>query len=541
MFAKPNAAAKKQTESRPKHIVSSDKAGDTVDASMQIQSNLPDNHSINDRSSTVSGQTSSVNGSVPGKSHEILVSHGKQNAGNVFVKPQSEIQDAITNDSSILTGFTSPASSSNQSSRHRSGSSSSGSCSSICGSRSKSKSRERSRSQSLLRSQRSSRSRSQSLSMSRSSSTSRSHSKLSSCRSNLSLQSRSPSKEKPKNQIGVRNNSRSKKPRSSESVSSESSQSDHGKANGNSYYGAKKTLSNNACNQKVMSKVNKTHTNGKATASRRPSSVHSSRSRSVRSISSGSEKSSVSRHRSKRRRFGSNSRSSSSSPSIIIHKKHGERRHRSPTGTRYSRDKKKIPSKSDRGRRSGSVKSKPGSKRAKISTRRSPCNREGSGSDCSRRSNYSRQRSTAQHAYRYSNRSANFPGQKSNSSRDVQTNRATSSKVTADSKVAEKLTEVTNEINQRLKEFDRRLHRMEVTLNKTFVLVGDLNGHNGDLLDDIANDQGYELPELPIEKFSELTVMEEKLKDKDFRCFYVSCFDFILFVSSSFTVHCLSY
>lgn len=90
--------------------------------------------------------------------------------------------------------------------------------------------------------------------------------------------------------------------------------------------------------------------------------------------------------------------------------------------------------------------------------------------------------------------------------------------------VVQKLTDTIRKNNQQLKENDRRLHRMELTVNKIFVLVGDLNGNTGPILDELANDQGFEIPKLPIETTNELAVMKRKLKDKEFRDFFVSSF-----------------
>lgn len=80
--------------------------------------------------------------------------------------------------------------------------------------------------------------------------------------------------------------------------------------------------------------------------------------------------------------------------------------------------------------------------------------------------------------------------------------------------------------NQQLKEYDRRLHRMELTVNKIFVLVGDLNGNAALLHVEIENDHGFVLPNLPIESMNELAVMKRKLKDKAFRDFFVSFLSF---------------
>lgn len=69
-----------------------------------------------------------------------------------------------------------------------------------------------------------------------------------------------------------------------------------------------------------------------------------------------------------------------------------------------------------------------------------------------------------------------------------------------------------------------------MTANKIFVLVGDLSDNVGPI--ELMNDQGFELPEQPILSTNELTVMKRKLKDEDFRRFFVS---FIIFASFSFS------
>lgn len=87
--------------------------------------------------------------------------------------------------------------------------------------------------------------------------------------------------------------------------------------------------------------------------------------------------------------------------------------------------------------------------------------------------------------------------------------------------VVRKLDDTLSKNNQQLKEYDRRLHRMEITVNKILVLVGDLNG-NAAPIHEIENEHGFEIPKLPIKTSSELAVMKRKLKDKEFRDFFVS-------------------
>lgn len=99
-------------------------------------------------------------------------------------------------------------------------------------------------------------------------------------------------------------------------------------------------------------------------------------------------------------------------------------------------------------------------------------------------------------------------------------------------KVVKKIGETIKQNNQLLKDNDRRLHRMEVTVNKVLVLVGDLNGNGAALQDELLNEQGFEIPDLPITTTQELTVMKRKLKNKEFRVFFVSFFCFIYLSSS---------
>lgn len=88
--------------------------------------------------------------------------------------------------------------------------------------------------------------------------------------------------------------------------------------------------------------------------------------------------------------------------------------------------------------------------------------------------------------------------------------------------VVQNLTETLDKSIQQFKEYDRRLHRMELTVNKIFVLVGDLNGNAAPIHDEIENGHGFEIPNLPIKSTNELAVMKRKLKNKEFRDFFVS-------------------
>lgn len=93
-------------------------------------------------------------------------------------------------------------------------------------------------------------------------------------------------------------------------------------------------------------------------------------------------------------------------------------------------------------------------------------------------------------------------------------------------KVVLETRETINQVNLQLKDNDRRLHRMEVTVNKVFLMVGDLNG-NGALQNELIDDPGFEIPNLPIDTTKRLLAMKRKLKNKEFRTFFVSLFSSI--------------
>lgn len=93
------------------------------------------------------------------------------------------------------------------------------------------------------------------------------------------------------------------------------------------------------------------------------------------------------------------------------------------------------------------------------------------------------------------------------------------------------LTNTFNKYQRRLIESDRRLARVEVTINKSFLLIGDLtNALNtrmalGQLPRQvpIPLPRGYRKPRLPIKRLSELTMLKRDLKNQDFFSFLVSC------------------
>ncbi len=83
------------------------------------------------------------------------------------------------------------------------------------------------------------------------------------------------------------------------------------------------------------------------------------------------------------------------------------------------------------------------------------------------------------------------------------------------------LTKAVERNNEKMTQNDRRWNRLEVTINKIFVTVGDMNG-NIPIPDEI-DDPGFNIPDLPITSKTELSIVHRKLKDKEFRKFWVSC------------------
>lgn len=87
-----------------------------------------------------------------------------------------------------------------------------------------------------------------------------------------------------------------------------------------------------------------------------------------------------------------------------------------------------------------------------------------------------------------------------------------------------------SKIERRNTENDRRLSRVEVTANKTFVLVGDLvNAYDArtSLVSksrELRLPRGYRMPKLPIKHRHELSILMRDLKNKDFFSFLVSSF-----------------
>lgn len=88
--------------------------------------------------------------------------------------------------------------------------------------------------------------------------------------------------------------------------------------------------------------------------------------------------------------------------------------------------------------------------------------------------------------------------------------------------------------DQRQTEHERRLNRMEVTINKTFIMVGDLTNtnnlrvpHNGSSnrqidMESEAEIDEFDVPKLPILKLNELDSLQKELKNRRFRRFLVN-------------------
>ena len=88
--------------------------------------------------------------------------------------------------------------------------------------------------------------------------------------------------------------------------------------------------------------------------------------------------------------------------------------------------------------------------------------------------------------------------------------------------------------NQRQIEHERRMSRIEVTLNKAFIMIGDVANRNNLQLQNSAIREGlidldseadmdeFDVPKMPIRDLSELSNLHEQLKEKRFRRFLVS-------------------
>lgn len=91
------------------------------------------------------------------------------------------------------------------------------------------------------------------------------------------------------------------------------------------------------------------------------------------------------------------------------------------------------------------------------------------------------------------------------------------------------LTDTVNKQNRRLVEYDRRQTRMEVTVNKTFITLGDLaNGVNLRMMlgsavpNDLKLPKGFREPKLPIETIRQLMAINSDFKNNDYLHFCVS-------------------
>lgn len=77
-------------------------------------------------------------------------------------------------------------------------------------------------------------------------------------------------------------------------------------------------------------------------------------------------------------------------------------------------------------------------------------------------------------------------------------------------------------------EYDRRLSRMEVTVNKSFVLIGDIVSvldtriSLGQFSRDVPIPRGFKNPKLPIKHVEDLTILDRDLRNKEFFSFLVS-------------------
>lgn len=88
------------------------------------------------------------------------------------------------------------------------------------------------------------------------------------------------------------------------------------------------------------------------------------------------------------------------------------------------------------------------------------------------------------------------------------------------------LTKTTKGLSSRLSAIDQRLDRLEVTANKTFVLVGDITSKDThkpkELKMDDESCENFDVPSFPIRNMSKLTIIHKKLKDNGFRDFLVA-------------------
>lgn len=356
--------------------------------------------------------------------------------------------------------------------------------------------------------------------------------------------------------------SSSNKPRQSRSRSIESSPQTR---KHNSNFGVKNTSidkANARMERIVKSNVNVSESNTKnkrSATSYSSHKSHSSRSRSIHSVSSRSRSRSSIRSISRSSRFHSRSKSrtprSGSSTTIRQKTNKKQHRHQLQADARGKRGPKIISNKGmkasanfidgqNKRRRSlesntnKTSRSEINSKRPRISVQCSRSRRSTSEYSQSRsRRSFTPSRSPQQSFKNlHKHDTAASHRRRNNTLHDPQSNLSTSSKINSTTdlmNVVKKLTETVSKSSRQLRDNDRRFQRMEVTVNKIFVLVGDLHGNAGPIHDELVNDKGFLIPELPIYSTNELALIKRKLKDKEFRSFLVSlflfdCFDKIL-------------
>lgn len=94
--------------------------------------------------------------------------------------------------------------------------------------------------------------------------------------------------------------------------------------------------------------------------------------------------------------------------------------------------------------------------------------------------------------------------------------------------------------DRRLVENDRRLTRLEVTVNKTFLVLGDVSNAintraimGNTLPSEVKPPKGFRAPQLPIKRLRDLVFVNDHLANKDFLNYLVSS-KFVVFGHSTF-------
>lgn len=127
----------------------------------------------------------------------------------------------------------------------------------------------------------------------------------------------------------------------------------------------------------------------------------------------------------------------------------------------------------------------------------------------------------------HSSRGSNHPPNRSNDSRKLVLSNDTALLKTL-VKDVKQLTEFVYKNNKRFVENDRRSTRLEVTVNKMFIMLGDLsNGINvrmllGNSTREARPPKGYHAPRLPVKRLKDLTIINRDFKNKDFFNFMVN-------------------